>query len=45
VDRRTNEPRPDWEARVEEVGLAHHTAQGVPYWHEEAHYVFTLSEV
>lgn len=45
MDRRTNEPRPDWEARVEEVGLAHHTAQGVPYWHEEAHYVFTLAEV
>jgi glutathionylspermidine synthase len=45
VQRRTNPPRADWERRVEEVGLAHHTAQGVPYWHEEAHYVFTLAEV
>jgi glutathionylspermidine synthase len=30
---------------VEEVGLRHHTAGGVPYWNEEAHYVFSLAEV
>jgi glutathionylspermidine synthase len=30
---------------VEHVGLRHHTAGGVPYWHEEAHYVFSLAEV
>ena len=45
MKRRTNRPRPDWEKRVEEVGLAHHTAGGVPYWQEEAHYVFSLAEV
>ncbi|HEX8212778.1 MAG TPA: glutathionylspermidine synthase family protein [Longimicrobium sp.] len=40
-----NPPRPDWERRVEEVGLRHHTAGGVPYWTEEAHYVFSMAEV
>ena len=30
---------------MEEVGLRHHTAGGVPYWHEEAHYVFSMDEV
>jgi glutathionylspermidine synthase len=45
MDRRTNPPRENWEQRVEEVGLRHHTAGGVPYWHEEAHYVFTMREV
>ena len=43
--RETHPPRPDWERRVEEVGLRHHTAGGVPYWSEEAHYVFSLAEV
>ena len=43
--REANPPRPDWERRVEEVGLRHHTAGGVPYWNEEAHYVFSMAEV
>jgi len=45
VRREPNAPRPAWEKRVEEVGLRHHTAGGVPYWNEEAHYVFSLAEV
>jgi glutathionylspermidine synthase len=45
VRREANPPRPDWERRVEEVGLRHHTAGGVPYWNEEAHYVFSMAEV
>ena len=43
--RDTHTPRPGWERRVEEVGLRHHTAGGVPYWNEEAHYVFSMAEV
>ncbi|HEX8455581.1 MAG TPA: glutathionylspermidine synthase family protein [Longimicrobium sp.] len=43
--REANPPRPDWERRVQEVGLRHHTAGGVPYWNEEAHYVFSMAEV
>jgi glutathionylspermidine synthase len=45
VERKSNPPRPDWQRLVEEVGLAHHTAGGEPYWQEEAHYEFTLDEV
>ena len=43
--RQSNPPRPEWERLVEQVGLRHHTAGGVPYWNEEAHYVFSMSEV
>lgn len=45
MQRRTHPPRQDWERKVEEAGLAHHTAGGVPYWSEDAHYVFTYAEV
>lgn len=39
-------PRPDWRARVESVGLPHHTgADGAPYWDESACYTFTAAEV
>lgn len=39
-------PRPDWRARVEQVGLVHHTAaDSTPYWDESACYVFTAAEV
>lgn len=43
--RYTHPPRADWQARVEAAGLPHHTAGGVPYWEEGAHYAFTLDEV
>lgn len=45
MQRHTHAPREGWEAKVEEVGLRHHTAGGVPYWHEEAHYTFALDEI
>jgi glutathionylspermidine synthase len=45
VKRHTHPARPDWQAKVESVGLRHHTPSGEPYWHEDAHYTFTLSEV
>ena len=38
-------PRPDWQARVEEVGLTFHTPDGVAYWNESAHYKLTSREV
>ncbi len=39
-------PRADWQARVESVGLPHHTAaDGTPYWDESACYTFSAAEV
>ncbi len=38
-------PRPDWQARVEKVGLTFHTPRGVPYWNESAYYKFSSAEV
>lgn len=39
-------PRPDWQKRVESLGLAFHTTDdGQPYWDESACYVFTLAEI
>ncbi len=45
MKRISTEPRPHWESKVEEVGLAfHHTPEGL-YWDESAHYEFTSGEV
>ena len=39
-------PRPDWQRRVESVGLTFHTTDdGEPYWDESACYVFTPAEI
>ncbi len=39
-------PRADWQARVESVGLPHHTgADGAVYWDESACYTFSTAEV
>ncbi|HUS36323.1 MAG TPA: glutathionylspermidine synthase family protein [Verrucomicrobiae bacterium] len=38
-------PRPNWHARVEEVGLVYHTADGQPYWDESAYYKFSAQEI
>ena len=39
-------PRADWQARVESVGLPHHTgADGAVYWDESACYTFSAAEV
>ncbi|MET9089116.1 glutathionylspermidine synthase family protein [Streptomyces sp. NPDC004237] len=50
MERRTTEPRPDWQRTVEEQGLIYPLTRhpdGVlrPYWDESAYYVFTLPEV
>jgi glutathionylspermidine synthase len=45
MKRHTHPPRERWQARVEAAGLPHHSADGVPYWHEEAHYSFTMDEI
>lgn len=38
-------PRPDWQAKVEALGLSFHSSEGRPYWCEEACYSFTASEI
>ena len=37
-------PRPDWQSKVQAVGLTWHTP-GRPYWNESAFYEFTAREV
>lgn len=38
-------PRPDWQARVEALGLVWHSMDGRPYWDESACYRFSLREI
>lgn len=38
-------PRPDWQRRVEQLGLMFHTADGRPYWDESACYVFSKFQI
>ncbi len=39
-------PRPDWQRKVESVGLTFHTTDtGEPYWDESACYVFSSAEI
>ena len=42
--RMSSTPRPDWQSRVEQAGLAWHTGTQ-PYWNEAAFYEFTAKEV
>lgn len=37
-------PRPDWEAKVEEIGFGFHTLDSI-YWDESAYYEFTMKEI
>jgi glutathionylspermidine synthase len=50
MERRTIEPRPDWQRTVEEQGLIYPLTRYPddslrPYWDESAYYVFSLPEV
>jgi glutathionylspermidine synthase len=45
VHRITIDPRPNWQKRVEEHGLLHHTLQGEKYWDESAAYQLSSYEV
>jgi glutathionylspermidine synthase len=38
-------PRPNWQAKVEEVGLTFHSPEGQTYWDESAYYELTANEV
>lgn len=38
-------PRPGWQAKVEALGLAWHSAGEEPYWNEGAYYSFTPGEI
>ncbi|MEO7716781.1 MAG: glutathionylspermidine synthase family protein [Capsulimonas sp.] len=38
-------PRPDWQAKVEALGLVYHSTDGKPYWNESAYYRFTARQV
>jgi len=38
-------PRPDWQAKVEEIGLTYHSHEHGPYWDESACYELTATEV
>src|SRR5579863_2482981 len=39
-------PRPDWQKRVEKIGLIYHTlAGGDRYWDESAYWEFTAAEI
>ncbi len=37
--------RPDWPARLEEIGFGWHTTDSGPYWREDAAWAFTLREI
>lgn len=45
VERLTVQPRPDWQAKVESLGLNFHTLPGEPYWDETVCYRFTTAEI
>ena len=46
MHRQPLEPRPDWESRLEALGLSYHTHDdGRPYWQEDACYVFSAAEI
>lgn len=45
MDRLPLTPRPDWQARVEALGLVWHTADDRPYWNEAACYRFERREI
>ncbi len=38
-------PRPDWQQRVEKIGLTYHSHENGPYWDESACYELTAHEV
>ncbi|MBL7813425.1 MAG: glutathionylspermidine synthase family protein [Saprospiraceae bacterium] len=44
MKRKTITPRPNWEAKVEELGFGFHTMDGT-YWDESAYYEFSMAEI
>ncbi len=45
MQRHTCQPRPDWRARVERLGMTYHSHEQGPYWDESACYELTAAEV
>ena len=45
MQRHLRQPRPDWRAQVESVGLTYHSHADGPYWDERACYELTAAEV
>jgi glutathionylspermidine synthase len=45
VERLIIEPRPDWRAKVEALGLTYHTTASEPYWDESVCYRFSAAEI
>ena len=45
MQRHVCQPRPDWRAKVETVGLTYHSHDDGPYWDESACYELTADEV
>jgi glutathionylspermidine synthase len=45
MQRHACEPRTDWKARVEAVGLTYHSHEDGPYWDESAYYELSAGEV
>jgi glutathionylspermidine synthase len=45
VERLARAPRPDWQAKVEAVGMIYHHTEGQVYWQESAHYRLTGEDV
>jgi glutathionylspermidine synthase len=45
VERLSIQPRPDWQAKVEALGLSYHSLPAEPYWDETVCYRFTAAEV
>jgi glutathionylspermidine synthase len=37
--------RPDWQKKVEQVGLTYHTVEGQTYWDESTYWEFTSAEI
>lgn len=44
MERVPTKPRPDWQAKVEKLGLSFHSADG-GYWDESAYYLFAAAEI
>jgi glutathionylspermidine synthase len=44
MQRHSIEPRADWRAKVEALGLTYHTTDA-PYWDESAYYSFSMAEI
>ena len=45
MQRHIRQPRPDWRAKVESVGLTYHSHDDAPYWDESACYELSRAEV